>query len=228
VAKRICSIPECQRFIEAQGLCSMHYQRWRKHGSFEKPGLAATGDLPILGLYKGCRRCGLVKPTFEFHTHKQYGWQSQCRGCRHAAYQADAVAIRARTLARYYDDPERHRSAMRRRYQANPEPIKAYISAWQKANPTKVKEYFDRRRCWKYEAPVNDLTHSDWLAILEEYGNRCFYCGTQERLTRDHVMPLSRGGSHTRVNIVPACWSCNSRKGALTTEEYLARKGGGN
>jgi 5-methylcytosine-specific restriction endonuclease McrA len=34
-------------------------------------------------------------------------------------------------------------------------------------------------------------------------------------------VPLSRGGSHTASNIVPACRSCNSSKGARSLMQYL-------
>ena len=48
---------------------------------------------------------------------------------------------------------------------------------------------------------------------------RCQYCGRhgwelrpRESLTRDHVVPLSRGGLNTWTNVVTACSSCNTRK----------------
>ena len=50
----------------------------------------------------------------------------------------------------------------------------------------------------------------------------CMYCGRQdveERLTRDHLRPLSRGGKDTWSNVVTACRSCNHAKGAQTPEE---------
>src|SRR5690606_7588220 len=37
VNKRCCSIPECRRPHFGRGLCQMHYQRWRRHGSTEAP-----------------------------------------------------------------------------------------------------------------------------------------------------------------------------------------------
>lgn len=47
----------------------------------------------------------------------------------------------------------------------------------------------------------------------------CLYCGerfARGGLTRDHVVPLSRGGRDRWENVVSACVSCNARKGART------------
>lgn len=49
----------------------------------------------------------------------------------------------------------------------------------------------------------------------------CAYCGEafpHGRLTRDHVLPLSRGGQDTWMNVVTACRPCNQRKGGRTPE----------
>ena len=50
---------------------------------------------------------------------------------------------------------------------------------------------------------------------------RCQYCGRhrtelrgREFLTRDHVIPISRGGLNTWYNVVTACSPCNNRKGS--------------
>ena len=57
-------------------------------------------------------------------------------------------------------------------------------------------------------------------------GYECQYCGRHRRdlkgrqfLTRDHVLPLSRGGGNTWDNVVAACSPCNHRKGSRTPEE---------
>lgn len=50
----------------------------------------------------------------------------------------------------------------------------------------------------------------------------CCYCGASRRpeaLTRDHVLPLSRGGQDVWTNVVTACKPCNQRKGAATLEQ---------
>jgi 5-methylcytosine-specific restriction endonuclease McrA len=50
-------------------------------------------------------------------------------------------------------------------------------------------------------------------------GYRCQYCGRpahelkpRETLTRDHLVPLSRGGTNEWTNVVTACSACNTRK----------------
>ncbi|MFC1791146.1 HNH endonuclease [Gemmatimonadota bacterium] len=48
----------------------------------------------------------------------------------------------------------------------------------------------------------------------------CQYCGRhrselrgRQFLTRDHILPLSRGGGNTWKNVVTSCSPCNNRKG---------------
>ena len=53
-------------------------------------------------------------------------------------------------------------------------------------------------------------------------GYLCMYCGQEyspQMLTRDHVMPLSRGGRNCWSNVVTACRACNHAKRAHTPEE---------
>ncbi|MGA9421718.1 MAG: HNH endonuclease [Rhodanobacteraceae bacterium] len=50
----------------------------------------------------------------------------------------------------------------------------------------------------------------------------CLYCGrhaTRGELTRDHVVPLSRGGRDNWANVVTACLHCNIRKGNRTPQQ---------
>ena len=66
--------------------------------------------------------------------------------------------------------------------------------------------------------------------VTLRFGACCVYCGFKpsaedEPLTLDHVMPRSRGGSDEVENLVPACRSCNSSKGARTPEEWAATRG---
>ncbi len=51
-------------------------------------------------------------------------------------------------------------------------------------------------------------------------GWKCVYCGTSgNRLTLDHVVPRSRGGTSVWENVVTSCAPCNHRKGDRLLEE---------
>ena len=68
-------------------------------------------------------------------------------------------------------------------------------------------------------------------AVLDRDDYTCVYCGRRGgRLTLDHLLPVSRGGTSELNNLVTACVACNSAKGARTPQEWLAslqRKVGG-
>ena len=67
--------------------------------------------------------------------------------------------------------------------------------------------------------PSPTLTNS---ALFSRDGHLCLYCGeefTRPHLTRDHVLPISRGGRDVWENVVSACFHCNSRKGGRTPQQ---------
>jgi len=50
----------------------------------------------------------------------------------------------------------------------------------------------------------------------------CAYCGGRfhfDELTREHIVPVSRGGTDTWMNCITACRACNGRKGNRLPEE---------
>ena len=69
-----------------------------------------------------------------------------------------------------------------------------------------------KRRARIKKATIS-FTVTDWLEILRKYDYRCAYCGTGGvPLEQEHYIPLAKGGSHTKENIVPACRRCNATK----------------
>lgn len=62
------------------------------------------------------------------------------------------------------------------------------------------------------------------LALFERDGHTCQYCGesfSPRHLTRDHVIPRSRGGKDIWTNVVASCFVCNSvRKRNKTPQEW--------
>lgn len=55
-------------------------------------------------------------------------------------------------------------------------------------------------------------------AVFARDDHTCQYCGNSAE-NIDHVLPRSRGGSHTWENVVAACRRCNTRKGDRRPEE---------
>ncbi len=70
------------------------------------------------------------------------------------------------------------------------------------------------------------LKRTKWWRKKIERGI-CYYCGKKvspKDLTMDHKIPLSRGGTSERLNLVPACKECNRKKKYLSPwewEDYL-------
>ena len=53
-----------------------------------------------------------------------------------------------------------------------------------------------------------------WNRCISYFKSRCVYCmKTYDVLTKDHFIPISKGGSKSGgCNLVPACSSCNHAK----------------
>ncbi|MDR1799785.1 MAG: HNH endonuclease [Bifidobacteriaceae bacterium] len=69
---------------------------------------------------------------------------------------------------------------------------------------------------WKYERTGRLSPSTD--NVLRRDRHKCAYCG-RAATTRDHVMPLSRGGRTEWSNLVAACRACNEAKKARTPAE---------
>ena len=134
---------------------------------------------------------------------------------------------------------ERHKKYCKKHYQENRERCIEQTKQWQKNNPEYQKQWWEgnpeyysnwmktekgkaanqRRQTTRRARErkiINTLTADEWLDILEEHNYICAYCGIEfdcEKLpTRDHIIPISRGGDNTKENVVPACRSCNAKK----------------
>lgn len=119
---------------------------------------------------------------------------------------------------------------------------KAYQADYHAKNKEKRNE---KTRAWRQENPGYDKTRENYKEIAaikngnrralkknagsysiskEEmsklYASPCTYCGSSDNITIDHVIPLSRGGSHSVSNLVSACAKCNMSKGAKTVMEW--------
>ena len=86
-----------------------------------------------------------------------------------------------------------------------------YHKRYCKNNPD-VIAHLKARRYAKEKNAEGSHTLIEWDKLKDSCGNVCVFCGSDEKLTKDHIVPLSKGGTDYIENIQPLCRSCNSKK----------------
>ena len=216
--KPACSIADCNRPARSRGWCGAHYERWRKHGD------------PLGSTPRPTREPCVVDGCDRLHFARGWCHRHYTRWTKHG--DPNAYMRNRRTCSvENCDQPAEAfgwcgmHAARWRKYG---DPV-APVRPWRVYPTTCTVDGCSRRSrargfCGShYTAYVGrpkrrgastDTSHTaeEWRARLAEYGGECVYCGGTAD-TRDHVIPLSRGGTNSIDNIVPACRSCNARKG---------------
>lgn len=173
---------------------------------------------------KTCYQCKITKPITEFYrcSANKDGLQSYCRNC-----------ARIHVVAYQREHADAHRAASRRHRQARPSvsriyhdhnraKINRYHLQWQKRHGWKYAQYA-RIRLHRKRGNGGSYTQEEWRALCEQFGNRCVCCGEKTKLTVDHIIPVSKGGTSNIANLQPLCRPCNSRKGD-STHDYRSTK----
>ncbi len=112
----------------------------------------------------------------------------------------------------------------------NADIARAATVRWRAENVDRVAVY-DATHSAKRRTLLNDagsFTAGEWRRLLQDTGHRCLCCGIAQadaiyrypikgeplrgRLTKDHVLPLTKGGTNAVENIQPLCLPCNQRK----------------
>ena len=132
-----------------------------------------------------------------------------------------------------YKNLEKYKLMNRAYRMQNKEKELARTIAWRKRNIEKVRlqgrlrahtekgrllsnQKCNKRRALKMNA-AGSHTLADWLEILKAANGECQMCmGTGIKLTKYHIIPLSKGGTYDRGNLQTLCQPCNSSKGNRT------------
>ncbi len=159
--------------------------------------------------YKGgacieCARISNSKRTPAYlRTHQYAGQSEQCGRIKHAE-----------TQRRYRKENPEKVSAYKRHWEKeNPDKVLEHNRRWREGNPDSATAIRHRRRSRATQAG-GSYTPQEWRELCSRYGNKCLRCGRNDvKLTFDHVMPVSKGGTSDISNGQPLCGRCNAIKG---------------
>lgn len=132
----------------------------------------------------------------------------------------------ARGVPRYHLDIEASRLKERARIRTAED--RAYRRWWNSVNTDRTRASGQRRR-GRLRASTDHFTRDDMTRLCATQMGLCHYCKRQMtdrgrlQMTVDHLIPLSRGGDNSPVNIALACRQCNLKKGSQTDDEFFAR-----
>jgi len=222
IAGKICANPEC---------------RWKPLAEFAPARLLG---FPVGDGYKSrCREClnaqkraeRAAKPEQYKETARKYveSNQEHVREIKRAHQKANPEKY-SEALKRYQEthreelntkakerreaNLEHARAIGRKAYERHAEERRQASREYFKLHPEKSVAASNRRRARKYQAGGSH-TEQEWQELKALYDYICLSCGKQEpeiQLTRDHVIPLEKGGGDSIENIQPLCARCNSKK----------------
>ena len=173
---------------------------------------------------KKCSKCNEDKPLDAFYkscSHKD-GLQAYCKTCSDRCVleyhkTEKGKTVRSRRVKRYRAT-ERGMLITRAR-------MERYHKT-EKGKATKVRAETKHRAALKgLDLIENTFTAEERRKLYEGQDGKCKYCGGEfsfKEITNDHVIPISKGGSHTKENIALACRLCNSSKGNRMLAVFLA------
>ena len=164
---------------------------------------------------KVCKACVQAKPDalFALSNKTKSGLSSRCRGC-----ESERGKIRYQTIKNKVLEQSRQYREFNHDKRIEIE-RKSRLKNKEKNRPGKNARQSIRNRT---------LAHTPYLILDKElrkiYNSPCFMCGCKENQSLDHIVPISRGGSHSVGNIMTLCLQCNMSKHARTITEWKHSK----
>lgn len=112
-------------------------------------------------------------------------------------------------------------------YQQNRTKVLEQKRQYRKNNPELMRLKVAKRSYMKRSLAVSTsrYTLEQVTRRFSVFSSKCAYCLADTKLTVDHFIPLKSGGHDALYNIVPACHSCNSSKGAKNPVEWMKQRG---
>lgn len=228
-----CATANCKNPGEPpNNFCNTHQYRLDTHGD---PMVTGKGkkykvQYNAEGL-RVCNGCNIGKPATEYHADSRSfdGYRAQCKPCRSAFMKG----YHTRTI-------DQRRDYRTNRARTHAEHIRKLDTARYERDKDKrialASDHVRIRRA-RLAGTVTDAKVTV-RNLRKIHGDYCCYCGIEMSFVRgkrgegiapnlatlEHVIPLSRGGSHTFDNTKLACHHCNVSKNRKTVDEWEQHK----
>lgn len=168
--------------------------------ALREQGLTCKGKSPL--------RANGAKPRDRNRDRQASGLQKAIRNAGRLPTVAKLVMVEQR---RYWEENHEAHAQHRRQWR---------VELWRfKYLTNPVLRAYNREKSKRRKAQMRGghaikVTAAQLRQRFAQFGNTCAYCGTGGDLHIEHVVPISRGGTHTLGNVLPACQRCNYSKRA--------------
>ena len=181
---------------------------------------------------KQCSKCNKILPLEMYYKSgaSKDGVRTYCKECTekqkkkykennfekvmkyNEQYREKNRGILAKKSYQYFkDNPKKWSQIQQKSYEKNKIKRLEENKIYYKNNKEEFRIRWQKRKSRKVLL-LNTLTKEQWSYIKAEFNNRCAYCGEETSLEQEHFVPISKGGTYTINNIIPACKSCNCSK----------------
>lgn len=215
-----CAWPDCDLFGITRGFCSTHLARSRVVGHTAAPWVAWDARMAErervranqVCVWPNCER-SLIHGNGMCKSHQQ---RAKLIGTFDEPWKKWRPGGNCIICGKWADGPKRGQ-----RYCSQ----SCNLIGWKRDNAERVRElgreHQRRRRAQKLATQVEKFTDKD---IRMAHGDVCYLCNENinfrlkfphpKSRSVDHVIPLSRGGSHTLGNVAMTHYQCNQIKSA--------------
>ena len=119
---------------------------------------------------------------------------------------------------------ERVRLSLAKRRTEKPEEVKEAARIWRKNNPEKVSAFNAQRSAVRRSGRAQGFVEVEHFQRMAEWQmNRCYHCNAEifHYSEKEHLVPVTRKGSHTAKNLALACKTCNQNKKGHKGDRFL-------
>lgn len=250
---RLCSVGNCTTAVKCLGYCAKHYMQHKRGGIGGASGVCKVCGASLQGRMRNTiycsNRCGLrsfkgiTLASIKAHLDKRLKTQQVKAQQRQQKKAAKEEAQRIASLNQQLKEAHLRLRAEKPcdvcgkavgKSRTRPKDVcsptcrkKTEAALANKLRAKIVREHKKKDTAVESVSPMKVFKQANW---------KCQWCGVdtprEKRGTYedcapelDHIIPLSRGGSHTYANVQCLCRKCNGRKGDKITPRHWKSRG---